>query len=166
MYYGVVDLEAGDLTLFNEYNFRFSEIMHVGTQLLITEGLELRGEGELRDESADFYFATARDEIILINTETLEMAFVQLDEQESAHVQLLDGGDFFVTITGCRSYLRKYEIIDGTSVRMAQQVPLRLTGTDGPISIFPITDSVFAIHQFENIFAEGEQRQVELVRLP
>jgi len=162
MYFGIIHIETGEVTIFTEPSFRYSEVMSARTQVLISEQALASGDRE----SDLLTFTTERNEIILINTETMERIFIELSDMESAQIQLLQDGRSFVTVTACRSYFRKYDMTDGTSVEMVQQVPLSLNKKGGRIRIYPITDTLFAVHHLERQPDNEIERTVELVVLP
>jgi len=170
-YYGVVNLATGQLDFINESGFRHSEIMSNGTQILVSEGLNVH----VNDDD-NMYLTTDRNELLLINATTMEHGFVQLNELESAQIQLVADSYFFVTVSSDRSTFNKYEIIDGTSIELVQSVALvKSTEPDRPRElslsegggrpvIFQITDNMFVIHYLEGESSGG--RVVELIVLP
>jgi len=158
MYHGIVDLETGRVSYYTEPAFRASRLMGSSVHIVISEELDL--SGRMRES----YQSLNRNEIILTNTQTMQRNFISLDEMESGHVRLLQDGRFFVTITADHSRFRKYEIIDSASALLIQEVAISLDDVFGQIEIFPITETLFIIHQRE--FHPDRPLTIEIVRLP
>ncbi|MCL2559856.1 MAG: hypothetical protein FWE07_05155 [Turicibacter sp.] len=162
MYYGVINLETNEMTLFNEYGFRHEAITSGGLQMLITEGVQIELIEDSRSEGA---VTTDRDEVILIDTGSMTQAFVSLPELESAFSQLSQCGQYLMTINADRTYFKQYEIINGTSVSLNQQIPLQLGNASDRVTVFSLTDTIFAIH-YLTVSPEGNSdRRVEIIQL-
>ncbi|MCL2559859.1 MAG: hypothetical protein FWE07_05170 [Turicibacter sp.] len=159
-YYGFIDLETETVTYFTEYGFNFNAITSVGSQVLINEGLSIAS----REDGTD-HWTTNRDEIILMNMEMLEQAFVSLPEGGSAYARLMPTGTTFVTITDDLSYFKQYDIIDSTSVSLTSQTPLQGLPHAERAIIFPLTDTIFAIHYLYESVEGNPARWVEIVTL-
>lgn len=142
VYYGFVDLEHHEITVFSESDFRATSSMNglivSGSYLLINEEFSAPTMGGGNVLTVD------RGEVLVAHAETGNHYVVQLDGMESVWANLSKNGSHVVTVDETGSYFRKYEVVSGNlayEVRLEVDVPV-----GWGLEIIPLTENKYAMY--------------------
>ena len=171
--YGVLDLDTGEVQLFEREGFAQGHVDFHESRVLIAER---------------HVTTVVNNEVIIFDLADMSSTFIQLEDEESISVRFSHDGNYIVTINEEQSVFRKYDFNGVIVAEIEIDLPSTVTGedefeleTDTPtdlipparlyrdFQIFSITEEIYVIHTHLSLVEMWiflSDHYIQLVRLP